>query len=529
MSDVHQLGHHPDADRISAFVEQALPAHEREQMFAHLAVCAECREVVALSLPSIDERQSVKPLAAARRPWWSGWNLALPAAAVLAGLSAFVLYIHNSANAPNVSPRSQIAGVRESAAPVAAARPSSEAAKAAPRGTAAEKPANNIARSESKARGAAEQPPAASEPVGGMGAIPMQGRNPGQLGAPAEAPFALKSAPNMRLGAASGAGAAGGLGIGTATGTGANPTLGAQAALKKAAPADAAARALAPAPATNPPPGRSSQTVSVSADAHEMETVSSLAAGAPISLDALQTTPFIPLKHSLPSRRAVLSLASQGRRMVAIDLDNGVYVSKDAGKHWKPVAAPWPGRAVRAGLVSFTPASRAAFSMAKGAAIGGPLRATAPASIDGPVAAHGARLDGSVTDATGAAIAGATVEVTDSATNTARIVTTDGAGHYLVDALKPGSYRVEARARGFETRVLPAVAVTAGRSTVADLSLTVGSASETVTVEAESTNLTEANADRKAAKKIQPTQIFEITTDTGERWTSADGVTWHRN
>ena len=37
MSEALQFGQHPDADQISAFVEQALPAHEREQMLGHMA------------------------------------------------------------------------------------------------------------------------------------------------------------------------------------------------------------------------------------------------------------------------------------------------------------------------------------------------------------------------------------------------------------------------------------------------------------------------------------------------------------
>jgi Carboxypeptidase regulatory-like domain len=537
MSDVHQLGHHPDADQISAFVEQALPAHERKQMFDHLAVCAECRELVALSLPAIEEPEPVKPVAAsARRPWWSGWNLALPAAAVLAGLSAFVLYIHNSASAPNASPQPPMATLREPAAPAPEARPPAGTLKASPHLSAAEKPANNIAPSENETRGVAGQKSNAA-PVAGMQRIPVQGRNPGQSDALMEAPPTLKSTPAVRLGTASGAGAAGGVGVGTTIGADANTLPSGQASLQKAAQADAEAKALPPpAPAANPQCGGTSESVNVIAGAHAMETESSPAAGAPISLDALQTTPFIQLKNSLPSRKAVLSMATQGRLMVAIDLDNAVFVSKDAGKHWKPTAAPWPGHAVKASLVSFAPASRAAFTMDKAASIGGPLRtAAAPASMDQPVnapppaPAPGASVAGTVTDATGAVIAGATVEVANSATNAAHIATTDGTGRYLVNGLAPGSYRVEARARGFESRVLPAVAVTAGRSTVADLTLTVASSSQTVTVEAQSIRLPEANADQKTAKKIQPSQLFEITTDNGERWTSVDGVTWQHN
>ena len=40
---------HPDADLLSAFAEQSLTTREREQLLAHFAVCAACREVVALA------------------------------------------------------------------------------------------------------------------------------------------------------------------------------------------------------------------------------------------------------------------------------------------------------------------------------------------------------------------------------------------------------------------------------------------------------------------------------------------------
>ncbi len=42
-------GAHLDADLLTAFAEHALPAAEREMVLGHLATCAECREVLALS------------------------------------------------------------------------------------------------------------------------------------------------------------------------------------------------------------------------------------------------------------------------------------------------------------------------------------------------------------------------------------------------------------------------------------------------------------------------------------------------
>ena len=45
-----RLGH-PDADLLTAFAEQALAVAERDGILAHLALCTDCREVVALALP----------------------------------------------------------------------------------------------------------------------------------------------------------------------------------------------------------------------------------------------------------------------------------------------------------------------------------------------------------------------------------------------------------------------------------------------------------------------------------------------
>jgi hypothetical protein len=43
---------HPDANLLTGFAEQALSAAERDDVLKHLSVCADCRDVVALALPS---------------------------------------------------------------------------------------------------------------------------------------------------------------------------------------------------------------------------------------------------------------------------------------------------------------------------------------------------------------------------------------------------------------------------------------------------------------------------------------------
>jgi hypothetical protein len=45
---------HPDADLLTAFAEQTLSATERDGVFEHLALCGDCREVIALALPAAD-------------------------------------------------------------------------------------------------------------------------------------------------------------------------------------------------------------------------------------------------------------------------------------------------------------------------------------------------------------------------------------------------------------------------------------------------------------------------------------------
>ena len=45
---------HPDADLLAAFAEQAISATERDGVLQHLALCGDCREVVALALPAAD-------------------------------------------------------------------------------------------------------------------------------------------------------------------------------------------------------------------------------------------------------------------------------------------------------------------------------------------------------------------------------------------------------------------------------------------------------------------------------------------
>ena len=146
----------------------------------------------------------------------------------------------------------------------------------------------------------------------------------------------------------------------------------------------------------------------------------------------------------------------------------------------------------------------------------------------------GGSLTGTVTDATGATIPGATIMVRNATTGVARVVKTDSAGRYVVGGLEPGGYEVRATAPGFQTRQVTGVMVAALGGNVANLSLQVGAATETVTVTTAPADL-QADHVYAAKKKSAPAParsqvpaLFEITTDGGEHWTSADGLSWTR-
>src|SRR5271156_6039127 len=107
MSELLQSGQHPDADQLSAFVEHALSPHEQQLTLEHLAICTDCRTIVALSLPPVDElpEPQAKP---ARRSWFFGWNFVVPTTAAFAGL-AVIVYLHNSASSKRGAAPSQVA------------------------------------------------------------------------------------------------------------------------------------------------------------------------------------------------------------------------------------------------------------------------------------------------------------------------------------------------------------------------------------------------------------------------------------
>jgi hypothetical protein len=98
-------------------------------------------------------------------------------------------------------------------------------------------------------------------------------------------------------------------------------------------------------------------------------------------------------------------------------------------------------------------------------------------------------ITGVITDPAGAVIAIANVEVRNSETNAPYPTITTDTGSYTVPRLPPGPYSVTVGAAGFKTLRRTGLTVDAGQTIPLDITLEVGSATESVTVQAEATLL----------------------------------------
>src|SRR5688572_29783427 len=91
-------------------------------------------------------------------------------------------------------------------------------------------------------------------------------------------------------------------------------------------------------------------------------------------------------------------------------------------------------------------------------------------------------IEGTVVDEQGAVLPGVTVTVVNLDTGGSRVAVTNESGLYRALLLPLGTYKVSAELQGFRTFEQTGVTITAGRTAVIDIKLTVGMLSETITV-----------------------------------------------
>jgi hypothetical protein len=93
-------------------------------------------------------------------------------------------------------------------------------------------------------------------------------------------------------------------------------------------------------------------------------------------------------------------------------------------------------------------------------------------------------IQGTVSDAGGAIVAAASVTVVNDDTGYTRTVTSGGDGNYAFSELSPGHYRLKVTKDGFKTAEQTGIELHVGSPVVVNVSLTVGTVTEVLTVEA---------------------------------------------
>ncbi|MGD1063655.1 MAG: carboxypeptidase-like regulatory domain-containing protein [Terracidiphilus sp.] len=104
-----------------------------------------------------------------------------------------------------------------------------------------------------------------------------------------------------------------------------------------------------------------------------------------------------------------------------------------------------------------------------------------PLGANAQMAGYGA-ISGTVTDSTGAVVGGATVTATLVDQNVSTVRTTTGAGDYSITPLTPGEYNLTVTAKGFERFVQEHITVDALITVAVNVNLSVGAATQTITV-----------------------------------------------
>ena len=122
---------------------------------------------------------------------------------------------------------------------------------------------------------------------------------------------------------------------------------------------------------------------------------------------------------------------------------------------------------------------------------------------------YNASIQGTVTDPSGAAVPNAKVTVTNQATGVSSQTTTSASGGYTVGQLPPGNYTVTVEASGFQKSETKDVVVLAEQIRGLDLTLTVGGANQTVTVNGATTPLLQTQ-DASVSKTLSGETIEQL-------------------
>ena len=106
-----------------------------------------------------------------------------------------------------------------------------------------------------------------------------------------------------------------------------------------------------------------------------------------------------------------------------------------------------------------------------------------------------ASVNGTIRDQSGAVIPGATVVLKNQDTNVERSVTSNSTGAYAFFSIAPGHYTIEAQSSGFKAQKVAPFVLAVSQIATFDFSLSVGSNTQVVNVEATAAQLNVTGAD----------------------------------
>ena len=119
-----------------------------------------------------------------------------------------------------------------------------------------------------------------------------------------------------------------------------------------------------------------------------------------------------------------------------------------------------------------------------------------------------ATLRGTVSDSSGAVVPSAEVTLAQVGTGLSRVVSTDAEGSYLIPALQPAGYILTAQAKGFRQSTRKGITLLADTSVTVNVQMEVGDATQTLTVEAASTQVDTTTGTQ--SQVINQTQMVEL-------------------
>ena len=128
------------------------------------------------------------------------------------------------------------------------------------------------------------------------------------------------------------------------------------------------------------------------------------------------------------------------------------------------------------------------------------------------IATTTATLSGAVTDVSGAVVPGAAVTLRSTENGIARQFTTNAEGRYTFNQLPPATYTLMVKMKGFESYQQNGIVLNAAQTATQNISLTVGSEMQSVTVTADASLLNTDNSN--VAADIGSKEIVELPLNT---------------